>query len=128
GLGARGPRRARTVGEDRRHRGAGHAGERVDPLARCRARRGALAGRPGRPDGHGTLGRGDRDAGHPGVRTDRGWRLDPAVTFLNHGSYGACPEPVLAVQRELRDRLEAEPVRFLTGELPGRLDAARGAV
>jgi isopenicillin-N epimerase len=62
------------------------------------------------------------------VRTDLGWRLDPAVTFLNHGSYGACPEPVLAAQRDLRDRLEAEPVRFLSGELPGMLDDARAAV
>jgi isopenicillin-N epimerase len=62
------------------------------------------------------------------VRTDLGWRLDPAVTFLNHGSYGACPEPVLAVQRDLRDRLEAEPVRFLSGDLPGLLDDARAAM
>jgi len=62
------------------------------------------------------------------VRHDLGWRLDPTVTFLNHGSYGACPEPVLAAQRALRDRLEAEPVRFLSGELPARLDAARMAV
>jgi isopenicillin-N epimerase len=62
------------------------------------------------------------------VRTDLGWRLDPAVTFLNHGSYGACPDPILAVQRDLRDRLEAEPVRFLSGDLPGLLDEARVAV
>jgi isopenicillin-N epimerase len=62
------------------------------------------------------------------VRTDVGWRLDPSVTFLNHGSYGACPERVLAAQCDLREELEAEPVRFLTGELPTRLDAARDAV
>ena len=62
------------------------------------------------------------------MRTGLGWRLDPAVTFLNHGSYGACPEPVLAVQRAFRDRLEDEPVRFLSGDLPGLLDGARAAV
>jgi isopenicillin-N epimerase len=62
------------------------------------------------------------------MRTDLGWRLDPSVTFLNHGSYGACPEPVLAVQYELRERLEGEPVRFLGRELPARLDAARHSV
>lgn len=62
------------------------------------------------------------------MRTDLGWRLDPAVTFLNHGSYGACPEPVLAIQRAFRERLEAEPVRFLSGDLPGLLDEARVAI
>ncbi|MFL5715581.1 MAG: aminotransferase class V-fold PLP-dependent enzyme [Chloroflexota bacterium] len=62
------------------------------------------------------------------MRTDLGWRLDPTVTFLNHGSYGACPEPVLAAQRAFSDRLEAEPVRFLSGELPALLDDARSAV
>ena len=59
------------------------------------------------------------------MRTDLGWTLDPTVTYLNHGSFGACPEPVLAVQRELRDRLERQPVTFLDRELPGHLDAAR---
>ena len=62
------------------------------------------------------------------VRPDLGWRLDPEVTFLNHGSYGACPEPVLEVQRAWRDRLESEPVRFLSGDLPGLLAEAREAV
>lgn len=53
------------------------------------------------------------------------WRLDPAITFLNHGSFGACPEPVLAVQRDWRDRLETEPVRFLARELDDRLATVR---
>ncbi len=62
------------------------------------------------------------------MRHDLGWTLDPAVTFLTHGTFGACPEAVLAGQRLLRDRMEAEPVRFLDLDLPGLLDAARAAV
>ena len=58
----------------------------------------------------------------------RHWRLDPAVTFLNHGSFGACPGPVLDVQREWQDRMEAEPVRFLARELDGHLAACREAL
>ena len=56
------------------------------------------------------------------------WPLDPAVTFLNHGSYGACPRAVLDAQARLRERLEREPVRFLSRELEGRLDDARVAL
>ena len=58
----------------------------------------------------------------------RHWGLDPAITFLNHGSFGACPRPVLGVQQALRDELEAEPVRFLGRELDGRLATVREAL
>jgi len=56
------------------------------------------------------------------------WPLDPAITFLNHGSYGACPQAVLEAQQRLRAELELNPVRFLTRELEPLLDEARGAL
>ena len=56
------------------------------------------------------------------------WPLDPAVIFLNHGSFGACPREVLEHQAALRAEMEAEPVRFLSRELDERLDVARGAL
>ncbi|MEI8257826.1 MAG: aminotransferase class V-fold PLP-dependent enzyme, partial [Deltaproteobacteria bacterium] len=56
------------------------------------------------------------------------WGLDPATTFLNHGSFGATPHAVLAVQRALRDRLESQPVRFMVRDLEPLLDAARTAL
>ena len=56
------------------------------------------------------------------------WPLDPAITFLNHGSFGSCPRPVLDAQRHWRDRLEAQPVQFLARDLPGLLADARAAL
>ncbi|MEM9068608.1 MAG: aminotransferase class V-fold PLP-dependent enzyme [Myxococcota bacterium] len=45
------------------------------------------------------------------------WTLDDDVSFLNHGSFGACPREVLQVQRAFQDQMEAEPVRFFVREL-----------
>ncbi|MEQ8456134.1 MAG: aminotransferase class V-fold PLP-dependent enzyme [Sandaracinaceae bacterium] len=53
------------------------------------------------------------------------WTLDPAITFLNHGSFGACPREVLDHQSELRARMEREPVHFFVHQLEPLWNAAR---
>ena len=53
------------------------------------------------------------------------WRLDPAITFLNHGSFGSCPTPVREAQDAWREEMEARPIQFLWRDLPRRLDEVR---
>jgi isopenicillin-N epimerase len=54
--------------------------------------------------------------------------LDPTVIFLNHGSFGATPEPVFAAYQEWQRRLERQPVLFLGRELDGFLYQSRQAL
>jgi isopenicillin-N epimerase len=56
------------------------------------------------------------------------WCLDPSITFLNHGSFGACPRPVLRKQAELREELEREPVSFMKRGFQERVDQARNVL
>ncbi|NJS10411.1 MAG: aminotransferase class V-fold PLP-dependent enzyme [Microcoleus sp. CSU_2_2] len=53
------------------------------------------------------------------------WLLDREITFLNHGSFGACPSPVLEAQTCFREQLEKEPLRFFMREFEPLLDTAR---
>jgi len=54
--------------------------------------------------------------------------LDPGVTFLNHGSYGACPAPVFARYQELQRELERNPVEFLGRRFDDLIAGARTAL
>jgi isopenicillin-N epimerase len=56
------------------------------------------------------------------------WQLDPTVTFLNHGAFGACPISVLEQQQAFRHQLEQEPLRFVMREFEPLLDLARVAL
>ncbi len=52
--------------------------------------------------------------------------LDPTVTFLNHGSFGACPREVFAAYQAWQLELERQPVLFLGRRIEGLLrDAMR---
>jgi isopenicillin-N epimerase len=52
------------------------------------------------------------------------WRLDPDFLTVNHGSFGATPECVLAGQDAWRRRMEAQPTRFMGTVLPDALREA----
>lgn len=53
------------------------------------------------------------------------WNLDPSITHLNHGSFGALPHVVDAIQREFQHRALTNPNRWFRFELPDLLIAAR---
>ncbi|PWU44525.1 aminotransferase [Micromonospora globispora] len=51
--------------------------------------------------------------------------LDPSVSHLNHGSFGAVPVVVQRAQQRLRDEMESNPLRFFTQGLVDRIAHTR---
>ena len=58
----------------------------------------------------------------------RYFSLDPSVTYLNHGAFGACPIEVQRVQEEYRARLERNPLHFFLRELEHAFDEVRSVL
>jgi isopenicillin-N epimerase len=54
--------------------------------------------------------------------------LDPSVTFLNHGSFGAVPRAVFEKYQEWQLELERQPVLFLARRVDELLAEARAAL
>jgi isopenicillin-N epimerase len=51
--------------------------------------------------------------------------LDPNITFLNHGSFGACPKPIFQEYQRFQLELETEPVNFIQNKQTPYLKIAR---
>ena len=51
--------------------------------------------------------------------------LDPSITYLNHGSFGACPKPIFNKLIEWQKKLEFEPVKHLAYDIFPLLEESR---
>lgn len=58
----------------------------------------------------------------------RHFLLDPHITFLNHGSFGATPRPVFRACQAWQRELERQPVEFLGRRFTGLMSEARAAL
>jgi isopenicillin-N epimerase len=54
--------------------------------------------------------------------------LDPTITFLNHGSFGACPKPIFEDYQKWQLELEKEPVQFIQKTGAGYLKTSKLAL
>jgi isopenicillin-N epimerase len=62
------------------------------------------------------------------VRNKVQWMLDPDITYLNHGSFGARPVSVFEAQIDLKRQFERSPIQFLDREGKERVAEARATV
>lgn len=54
--------------------------------------------------------------------------LDPEVSYLNHGSFGACPKVVFEAYQQFQSELEVNPVQFMTQTGPRYLEQSKYAL
>ena len=54
--------------------------------------------------------------------------LDPDITFLNHGSFGACAKPMYEDLLQWQTKMEKEPVKFFENIIFDVLKASRQAM
>ena len=54
--------------------------------------------------------------------------LDPKITYLNHGSFGACPRPIFEELINWQKQLEYEPVKHLAYDIYDHLEESRDAL
>lgn len=54
--------------------------------------------------------------------------LDPDFAYLNHGAFGACPQPVFDVYQDWQREFEREPVDFFERRLEDELARVRAAL
>jgi len=53
------------------------------------------------------------------------WMLDPSISYLNHGCFGARLRSVFETQQALRERFEASPVEVLDRVRDAEIHAAK---
>ena len=51
--------------------------------------------------------------------------LDSKITFLNHGSFGACPRPIFESLINWQHKLELDPVKHLAFDIYDYLENSR---
>lgn len=54
--------------------------------------------------------------------------IDPKITYLNFGSFGACPRPIFEDYQNWQLLLEREPVQFIAANGAGNLKTSREAL
>ncbi len=54
--------------------------------------------------------------------------LDPEITYLNFGSYGACPKPIFEDYQNWQRELEREPIQFISVNGSRNLEISREAL